>query len=269
MRMTHDDGVDHIVAGYANSDYWLIKINGDGEKVWDFVYGGTKDEKARKIIRTTDGKYILSGISYSSDGDKSVPFESRINQDQSLKNYYDEWFIKIETSGSIVWERTFLAPEHSTVERNLGPLDLIPTKEKGFLYVATNTSWSKYQRGAPLIGGERVLSDNNGSIYVVSFDENASIDWQLNFGSVDGMRTYLGTWGDDGFVFAGNNTGENQLLVSKILFNGTHAWEKAYDFPKIGRTPTLPEISKTKDQKLLLSGDEINRINANGDLEPF
>src|SRR5688572_7679359 len=54
------------------SDFWIVKIDAVGNKVWDKAYGGNDTEEFRVIQQTTDGGYLLGGSSKSSqNGDKT------------------------------------------------------------------------------------------------------------------------------------------------------------------------------------------------------
>ena len=79
------------------SDYWIVKIDVDGNILWDKTYGGNLEDDLKHVIQTTDGGYLLGGISRSSiSGDKTEP--SRIN--------YDYWILKLNSTGSLVWQKT-------------------------------------------------------------------------------------------------------------------------------------------------------------------
>jgi len=77
-------------------DYWLLKLDADGEKIWDKTYGGSQDDKAANIANTTDGGYILSGYTSSNDGDVS-----------ENAGFHDFWIVKIDESGLIQWEKSW------------------------------------------------------------------------------------------------------------------------------------------------------------------
>lgn len=53
------------------NDYWIIKIDANGNLDWEKSYSGSMSDLARSISRTTDDGYIVSGLSFSSDGDAS------------------------------------------------------------------------------------------------------------------------------------------------------------------------------------------------------
>ncbi len=81
IQQTSDGG--YIVAGYSNSnggdvsgnqgssDYWIVKLTSLGTVEWQKSLGGTSYDEARSIQQTSDGGYIVSGMSNSNDGDVS------------------------------------------------------------------------------------------------------------------------------------------------------------------------------------------------------
>ena len=83
----------YIVAGYTygsdgdisdvnngDSDYWIVKLDSIGNKMWDKTFGGTGLDYARSIRQTSDGGYIVVGESFSNDGDVSVPCKLAANK---------------------------------------------------------------------------------------------------------------------------------------------------------------------------------------------
>ena len=82
IQQTSDGG--YIVAGATQSyygditdgnngwvDYWIIKLDGSGNKEWDKTYGGSGYDYASSIQQTSDGGYIVAGNTESNDGDIS------------------------------------------------------------------------------------------------------------------------------------------------------------------------------------------------------
>ena len=84
------------MSGYTNSfgaggnDLWILKLNSDGTVAWQKTYGGTGNDGASSIQQTSDGGYIVAGYT-SSFGAGS----------------YDFWALKLESDGSIVWQKTY------------------------------------------------------------------------------------------------------------------------------------------------------------------
>ena len=83
MKTTPSQGYD---------DIWLIKIDANGNKVWDKSYGGSNPDYLLEMIPTSDGGFLLASSSSSPvGGDKT---EAAIGGS-------DAWVIKINSSGII------------------------------------------------------------------------------------------------------------------------------------------------------------------------
>jgi hypothetical protein len=97
---TSEAGSFKTEASRGGSDYWVVKLNGDGTKAWDKMVGGTNLDNLHDVIQTMDGGYLLIGDSPSpASGDKSENWKG-------LYGYGDYWIIKLDQSGAIVWQKT-------------------------------------------------------------------------------------------------------------------------------------------------------------------
>jgi uncharacterized delta-60 repeat protein len=69
VRQTSDGG--HIVAGWTNSfgagshDFLFIKTDANGNVIWAKTYGGTDLDRAYSVRQTSDGGYIVAGLTNS------------------------------------------------------------------------------------------------------------------------------------------------------------------------------------------------------------
>ncbi len=103
-----DEDGDYVIAGHTRpdsirkSEFWVVKI---GEISGGFslekqgIFGGNSDDKAYGIAKSCDGKFIVVGKTYSSDGDVS-----------GKKGGYDVWVIRVvETYDGfdLDYEKTF------------------------------------------------------------------------------------------------------------------------------------------------------------------
>src|SRR5690606_7068479 len=80
------------------SDFWIIKIDSAGNKVWDKTYGGASWDEFTSIELGINGSYIIGGSSSSNiSGNKS----------SSLKGNYDYWAIRVDNNGNILWDKSF------------------------------------------------------------------------------------------------------------------------------------------------------------------
>ncbi len=89
---------DHFDS-HIGADFWAIKIDSDGNEMWQNCYGGTKDDVASSVRQTSDGGYIIVGYTYSSN-------------DQVIINYStnnlmpNAWMIKINANGALQWQKS-------------------------------------------------------------------------------------------------------------------------------------------------------------------
>jgi len=88
----------------GSSDYWLVKTDANGNKLWDKVYGGSNTEDDMgNIIKTGDGGYMIPVTAYSAtSGDKT---EGNLGIEQI-------WLIKTDTAGVIQWDKTIFTTGH-------------------------------------------------------------------------------------------------------------------------------------------------------------
>ena len=84
IQQTNDGG--YITGGFSNSDiggdrtensrgsydYWVVKSDSAGNKIWDKRFGGDDYDELFSVLQTADGGYLLGGWSTSgANGDKS------------------------------------------------------------------------------------------------------------------------------------------------------------------------------------------------------
>ncbi len=111
IQQSADGG--YIVAGLSGSkdgdvtdhedswqifDYWLVKMDGSGNIQWKRSYGGLKDDAANGIEKTSDGGYVLTGYSYSNNGDVSGHHGSL--------TMCDYWVLKISSNAAVEWQKS-------------------------------------------------------------------------------------------------------------------------------------------------------------------
>src|SRR5439155_1284168 len=52
-------------ASLGNYDYWVVKLDGNGNKQWDQSFGGASYDALTCLQQTSDGGYLLGGYSTS------------------------------------------------------------------------------------------------------------------------------------------------------------------------------------------------------------
>ncbi|MEP7317508.1 MAG: T9SS type A sorting domain-containing protein [Panacibacter sp.] len=112
VYQTADGGF--LLGGYTNSgvygdkteptrggyDYWIVKLDTAGKKLWDKSLGSNGSEWLNSVQETDDGGYILDGYSNSQPGgDKTSPH-------YGMRLTYDFWIAKLDAQRSLVWNKT-------------------------------------------------------------------------------------------------------------------------------------------------------------------
>jgi hypothetical protein len=87
-------------------DYWIIKLDKDGEEEWQKVIGGSGDDQLQDVHQTQDGNYLLAGYTNSDTGDD----KKGSNEDGT-----DFWLLKLDKTQVIVWQETY----------NIGKVDVL------------------------------------------------------------------------------------------------------------------------------------------------
>ena len=52
--------------GAGETDFWLVKTDFIGNRLWNQTYGGAESDWAYALVNTSDGGYALAGNTYSS-----------------------------------------------------------------------------------------------------------------------------------------------------------------------------------------------------------
>jgi formylglycine-generating enzyme required for sulfatase activity len=209
---------DKTQSSQGGNDIWVVKIDADGNKVWDKAYGGGGSEYANAALSTNDGGYLLVGNSGSgADGDKT----------QSGQGWFDIWVVKIDADGNKVWDKSYGGSGQDYAKATL------LTNDDGFLLIGHSRS------GAD---GDKTQSSQGGNdIWVVKIDADGNKVWDKSYGGSghDYANAALST-NDGGYLLVGHSEsgadgdktqssqGGNDIWVVKIDADGNKVWDKAY-----------------------------------------
>jgi len=94
-----NDGDVSFLHGTYNNDYWVLKLDDTGKIEWQKSYGGSQNETLSAIIQTTDGGYLMTGNSESTDGDVKKYHKSVLGYGG------DELLLRIDDTGRIMWQK--------------------------------------------------------------------------------------------------------------------------------------------------------------------
>ncbi|MFI5134297.1 MAG: T9SS type A sorting domain-containing protein [Chitinophagales bacterium] len=227
IQQTTDNGF--IVAGFSSSnnddvtgnhndnDFWIVKLDADGNLVWQKSLGGSASDQAYSIQQTTDGGYIVAGSSNSNDGDVSGHHGSL--------SYTDYWVVRLDASGNLVWQKSLGGSNDELAS------SVQQTADGGF--IVAGDSWST---DGDVTGHHGSTSYND--YWIVKLDAGGNLIWQKSFGGSDfdfvhsvqqtndgGFLNAGDTYSDDGDV-SGNHGGFDYWII-KLDTAGNLTWQKS------------------------------------------
>ncbi len=106
--VTQDNAGHFLIAGYTSStdyditdndggsDAWIMKLDQNGEIIWSKTFGGAQYDYAYSIIPLSQGGYMVTGNSESSDGDLT-----------NNKGETDLWLFQLSDDGDLIWQSNY------------------------------------------------------------------------------------------------------------------------------------------------------------------
>ena len=241
-------------------DYHLIKLNQNGEEVWEKYFSGQNHDFLSATVATQEGGNLLAGTSNSGKG---------LDKKDDSKGGSDIWLIRINEFGDEMWQKTlgsssdeearsviqttdlgfFVAGNVQNSAKGYGSKDvliikldkdgkelsqiilgskgldeiekMIPTRDGGALL-------GIYSRGN--IGGTKKTANfGEGDFWIVKIDKSGKVEWEKNFGGKDDdhLRTLALT--SNGFITGGESRSKISGNKTVGIEEGTDLWLIALD----------------------------------------
>ncbi len=290
------DGFGHVVAGTVfnvnegdHSDMHLMRLDEDGQMLWDQVYDTGLYERCLSFDQTFDG-YVLAGfvdqgvntaclIRTDSDGNlvSAVLYEDQVFGVHSQLLHVehtpvDDGFIaagfvntgydptdeklalvvKTDPGGNPIWDRYFDSSSMGVDYNMAGKVEVIP----GHGYFVTGST------NAPVEdGGGNQIGTWQGALALLLDDSGATV-WESSFGSQSfafandfevGIDSYYDAATDEIYLLTNNS--ELHLCAVTVLDAGSGAVNRTFDFGPFGVNYIGQSILPSADPtKLVVSG---------------
>jgi len=234
-------GGDKTQFHWGGGDYWLVKIDSAGNKIWDKRFGGTSSDFLYALALTRDGGYIAGGLS-----------SSRIGGDKTQDNwdtttfYDDGWVVKVDSLGNMQWDKRLGGYGQDDVAA------ITESSDGGYIIGCYSASG---------VGGDRTQPPwgSGGSDYwIVKLDSLGNKLWDRRFGGTNGEYLHaIANTNDGGFLIGGHSYSDSsgditnpgpQWLV-KIDENGNKIWDKGF----FGGLHEFNNLSQTSDGGFLFT----------------
>ncbi|HEX7319074.1 MAG TPA: hypothetical protein VF399_01805 [bacterium] len=243
-QQTTDGG--YVIFGQSNSfsggdyDFYMVKTNPFGDTLWTKVYGGIGDEFCYAGQQTSDGGYILAGMTNAFGADN-----------------FDIYLVKTDSLGDIMW--TKMIGDSVGIESASG---IEQTSDGGYI----------------LAGMTNAFGADSFDIYLVKTDSLGDTMWTKTFGGIDNDQAYeVSTTSDGGYIIAAwtrsFGAGNYDAYIIKTDSLGDTLWTFVYGGPLMDKAC---DVIETSDHYYLVVGwtysygagcDDILilKLNTNGD----
>ncbi len=212
--VTHNNGYD---------DYWFVKLDQNGELIWDRNLGGSYADNGLCITNTIDGDVIVGGIISSIDGDITC---------NTVLGNTAAWVIKLDSLNNIEWQQCYGGTYTESV------VEIKTTLDGGYILLGLTNSNDGDVSGFHGYPGDVNIYD----IWVVKVDSMGIMDWQRCLGGTknevpsfikitpEGNYLVGGfTYSNDGDVSGNhsNSVGSDHWVV-KLDPSGEIIWQQCF-----------------------------------------
>lgn len=241
ITQTQDEG--YSITGYTESsdgdfeeahndskDMFVVKLTSSGATDWIKTLGGSDNDESFSITNANDGGVVLTGWSYSNDGDFTG---MQIGS-------HDVYVIKLNNSGEIDWIKNFGG------DRNDMGTSIIRTEDNGYAVAGWNLSGD---------GDFSESNDDDGDdIFVIKLNSLGESEWISTFaGDISKTTDNFIQTTDNGYAIAGYtiNNGSYETYFIKLTESGQLQWDKILGGSE---RDTFSSIIQTEDNNYLIGG---------------
>jgi hypothetical protein len=243
---------DKTQPGNGDDDFWIVKIDANGNKLWDKTFGGSKTDRINSIKQTADGGFLLAGSSNSGiSGDKTQPSRTVAGGSGDI------WILKTDGLGNKLWDKTYGG------SNNEGLFDMNLTSDGGVILAGVSNSGIGFEKSQACQGKE--------DYWIVKIDAAGNKQWDKTFGGSDEDYGFtIRQITDGGYILGGQSNsniggdksqptkGWRDIWLLKLDGGGTKVWDKVYGTNALDY---FGDIIETSDGGFLFVGFTDSGIN--------
>jgi len=181
-------------------DWWLVKIDVDGNQQWNKTYDGRGWDNPRAVVQTSDEGYALFGDTAYGELGPDVDF----------------WLVRTDENGNQLWNRTY-----GGTGDEWGAFNLVWKNNEGYAFAGRTNSF-----GA---GGN--------DLWLVKTDLAGNMEWTETYGGgADDVCTSIVQTKDGGYALVGytnsfSGDGNYEVWLIKLVGIGPRTWTVDDDGP--------------------------------------
>lgn len=207
-------------AGAPNSDFFLMKADGNGNILWTKTYGGVGFEDGYALTETGSSELILTGFTngFGAGGYDVFLVKTNATGDTILTNTLGTSSAELSFAISPTNDGNFVLTGQQETQGNSGQdvffAKITPDCQQiwwhGFPLPGIETARSVVQTTSgqfALIGDKRAVSNSERQVFLLSASSDGYLQWQNEFGgNLGDAGNAIRTAPNNGFVIAGFTT---------------------------------------------------------------
>ncbi|MGL2966362.1 T9SS type A sorting domain-containing protein [Flavobacterium sp. XGLA_31] len=212
LACTSNSNDGDVTGNHGDEDYWIVKLNAEGNIQWQKSLGGSGRDVAYTVQVTADGGYIAAGHSDSNNGNVTGNHGGA-----------DYWVVKLDGAGNIQWQKS-LGGSNNEV-----PYAIQTTPDGGYVLAGFT-----YSNNGDVSGNHSFYYD----YWVVKINASGVLQWQKALGGSGDDRAFaVQNASDGGYIVAGfsastdgnvtGNHGDYDFWVVKLDTVGNIQWQKS------------------------------------------
>ena len=198
--------------GAGGTDFWLVKVDSEGNMEWNRTYGGPDGEWAESLVEASDGGYALAGFTRSFGAGDS-----------------DFWLVKTDAYGNMEWNKTYGGTKSDN------PESLVAASDGGYVIVGITESFAEFW----------------WDIWLIKTDEVGTMEWNQTYGGEYGDDAFsVVAASDGGYALVGITCDSpslelspHDILLVKTDEFGKMEWNQTYRGTGLDRPSSLVATS--------------------------
>jgi hypothetical protein len=217
---------DRTSVKYGSIDAWVVKLNSNGQYLWDKSFGGTGGDDFYTGLVDNEGNYLFGGSSNSPvSGNKTEP---------SRGGDADGWLVKTDANGNKIWDKTLGGDLVDYIQ------SMAITKEGEYVLGINSESG--------ISGDKTIVKKGGNDCWLVKINKSGGIVWQKSYGGstsdvvlsvkIDnagdiylGCRSVSDISGDKECPYGGGIANDSWILKTNNI--GAILWQSCFSFTSL------------------------------------